>query len=425
MHDLEPLAAAGRIDVLRADSVAGCFERLAAERVDFVPVNRFTAATAVRTAGLDPESFRMSRRPFHRDTLNLLISPRTDRAREVLSDFNEALRDLQDQGRLRTLRSEHIAHYRSPQRAGPWTATFGDRQAPPPSSADTTADDGTAAADAQARAATAEDDADGADAAATAPDEHADVAEEGEATEGSASDEVAGEPLRLVSGPDYGPFADPEQPEGGMTTEIVRRVAEIMGRPLDIDFRPWQEGYRAAAANEYHGTYPYVRTSYRRGDFVFSEALYSMPIRIFTRSDSDLRYEGLNDLRGTTVCKAAGYYRNDVEDLVAAGFAELVEGDSLAACFRQLHAGEVDFVPISRYTGEEALRHLDDLEREDFRILDQPLAEVDLHLMVPDSARKTYSLIGAFDRALQELEESGELQAIQERHLELHETRTR
>ncbi|MDZ7788595.1 MAG: transporter substrate-binding domain-containing protein [Halofilum sp. (in: g-proteobacteria)] len=423
-HDLDPLVEAGHIDLLRTGSTAACFDRLASGRVDFVPVNRFTAAAAVRRAGLDPARFHMARRPFHRDTLNLLISPRADSGRELLADFSEALAGMRERGEIRTMRSEHIARYRGVERAGPWNASYGDGATTAVRNTAST-DDGGAASNEPGAGDPSDRDGDSAVARAGAGDAPTGGEREpsGDAS-GAAASADAESTLRFVSGPAYAPFAGPDLPGGGMTAEIVDRAAAITGHEVELEFRAWKAGYRAAAEKRFDGTFPYVKTDYRRGDFAFTRPLYSMAVMIFTRAGSDLEYRGLNDLRGTAVCKAAGYYRMDVEDLIAAGFARLVEEDSLAGCFRRLGRGDVDFVTVNRYTGAATIRGLSDYARDDFRMLEQPIAQVDLHLMIPDAASDTYSLVVAFDNALEKLQDSGELQAIQERHLEAYRART-
>lgn len=410
-HDLAPLVDAGMVELQRSDSIAECFAALASGDIDFVAVNRFTAARGVRDAGLDAADFHMARRPFHRDELRLLVSPRNANAGELLSDFNEALAAMRRSGDLRALRSDHFSHYRETDRADPWTALYSDRARVPAQK--------TGAHDSENESAQQHSaDETGDEAGAKSGDTEAD-------TDSAAGAEQAGvapgdPPLKLVSGPDYQPFADPELPHGGMTAEIVQRAAALMERDVVIEYQPWAQGLQAAADNQYDGTFPYVHTGYRRSRFAMSEALYSMPVMIFTQADSELRFAGLNDLRGTTVCKAQGYYRKDVEDLLAAGFTKLAEQPDLKGCFRELAEGAVDFVTANRYTGQAAIDQLAGHDGDDFRMLERPIAEVDLHLLIPESAPNTYSLITAFDDALGQLRTSGELQAIQERHIELY-----
>lgn len=416
-HDLAPLVDAGVIDLLRTPGVADCFERLAEGRVDFVAVNRFTAAAAIEAADLDPRDFRMARRPFHRDRLHLLISPRTERPRELLSDFNEALAEMAMRGELHNLRIEHFVRYRRENRSGPWTAEFGMRDPAPTAEpqeprTDTPASEPSPSVDAA-------EDAAGEDAESGTAD--TDATDAGDDAREAADADPAVEPdLRLVSGPAYAPFAGPGLPRRGMTTEIVERVAEEAGWTIAVDFEDWERAREAAAAGDFAATYPWVKTDFRHRDFVFSDPLYSMPVMIFTRAGADLEFNALNDLRGTVACKAAGYYRSDIKELVAAGFTDLVEAPTLAACFERVAAGEADFVTVNRYTGWQTIDGLEALGREDFTMLGQAIAEVDLHLMVPRSTRTPQTRVNAFDRRLEKLRASGELQAIQERHLENH-----
>ena len=395
-HDLDPMLAEGLIELRRADSIADCFRGLAEGGVDFVPVNRFTAAEAIRSAGLDHADFAMAERPLHVDTLHLLISPRASRSAEILRHIDEALADMESRGDLHNLRVGHIARLREAGLAGPWGV-----------------DDTASRADAGETSPSEPRDAD--TGAAEEPEEMA-VAEteagDEPQTEGAEADAVV-----LLSGSAYAPFADPDLQHGGMTSKIVQRALALQETQALVRFRSWPAAQQAVADGSHPATFPWIKTDRRKRDFRFSDPLYAAPVMIFAAADSDLEFTAYNDLRNTRSCKTESYYRSDIDHLVAAGFISIIETPDLHACFRRVAAGDADFLMVNRFTGLHELQRSDDVDATAFRMLERPIAEIELRVMTATDADELLEHINA---GLDALARSGELQAIQERHIETH-----
>lgn len=223
-----------------------------------------------------------------------------------------------------------------------------------------------------------------------------------------------GEPITLVTSNDYHPFADERLREHGLAIRVAVEAFEAAGYAPEVEVvDSWSEVERRTQSTDYDVALPYVHTSERAPYFRFSDPLYPMLSQIFVRAGSNLspRWRE-SELAGTSACKPTGYYLQDVRPYMDTGFLGLERADSVADCLEQLAAGEVDFVPVNRFTGWSKIIEASNLDPDDFEHLAKPMARAPLRVMVgrdhPDGER----LLRDFDEALDVLESSGRLAEI-------------
>lgn len=167
---------------------------------------------------------------------------------------------------------------------------------------------------------------------------------------------AAQEPVELVSGPDYRPFADyPENfQNGGMATELVREALGRAGIEPEIAWESWADGLDRTIAGDYDGTYPYFFTDERAQDLVYSDSMYEVIQRVFFRDDSGLRIDGPDDMRGLTVCSPTGYaVAAPVRRLIERGAVTRRQPPDMTRCFELLSLEQVDGVLANDLQGWE------------------------------------------------------------------------
>lgn len=220
----------------------------------------------------------------------------------------------------------------------------------------------------------------------------------------------ARDPLPLVTGNGYGPFADSELPHGGLATELVRRVFRTMDQPVDIAFKPWARGYRATLDGEFRATFPYLHTPERAEEFHYSDPLYTVHLRVFVRSGASA--DELADLTGKTLCVPLGYaITRDIRRMLADLDYEEGEPRTMIQCLRMLGRGRVDFVAITRRHAESLLADIP-LDRERLRVLKGVEVSADLHLIVPKETDGARELLDSFNQTLARLREQGEVEPL-------------
>lgn len=225
----------------------------------------------------------------------------------------------------------------------------------------------------------------------------------------------AREPVAVVTGNGYGPFADSDLPNGGLATELVRRVFAEMDRPAEIAFEPWRRGYNKTLKGRYRATFPYIRMPERTEEFYYSDPLFTVQLRVFVHADRP--FEELDDLSGKTLCVPLGYaITMDVRRLLDDLNYDQGEPRSMAQCFRMLESGRVDFVVITRRHAQAVIDELP-LDWEAVRYLDDVDVSSELHLIVPRDLDDARALLDSFNAALARLRERGEVKPIGRHYL--------
>ncbi len=226
----------------------------------------------------------------------------------------------------------------------------------------------------------------------------------------AAATASARDPLPLVTGNGYPPFADSGLPGGGLTTALVRRVFRELDRPVDIAFKPWPRGYRATLNGDFEATFPYLYTPERAADFHYSDPLFTVHLRVFVPADAPA--DKLADLTGKTLCVPLGYaITRDIRQMLADLDYEEGEPRTMNQCLRMLGRDRVDFVAITRRHADSLLAELP-LERERLRMLEDVDVSADLHLIVPKQRDGARRLLADFNRTLARLREQGEVRPL-------------
>nr|WP_255773320.1 transporter substrate-binding domain-containing protein [Halorhodospira sp. 9622] len=358
--DIDHLVAAGHVGIILGRSPLDCFDRLLDERADVVVLNRFTGwATIQDNEHLGTDAIDMLEEPMGTVQMGIMVSKDHASGQELLEDFNESLEGAS------ALISETNRELRED-----FAVTFPDLR----------------------------------EVMVNRPYERS----------------AHGEPVHLVSGNNYYPFSDEELPSQGMVTDIVTRAFEDhLERPVEIAFKSWVEGAQAVLDGEYDATFPYVRTEDRRSDYAFSDMLYGMAVQIYVRDGDPLEeYRGIMDLEDYVACKPEGYYRQDLQEALDRGLIQIVEASDEEACFQRLVEGEADLVTMNRFTAEAAVDRAPDVGDDDVREVEGAIAQMGLHLMVSREDGESRELLEAFDEAIKEMRSTGELQEIQDKHLE-------
>lgn len=213
------------------------------------------------------------------------------------------------------------------------------------------------------------------------------------------------EPVELVSGDDYPPFAGSTLSEGGVLTQVVQQAFAAGGQPTSVDFKPWARGYEETLRLEYDGTFPYLSTPRREASFLYSDPLYQLNLRLYVRSDSPWKTGTPEELSDATFCLPTGYEVSGWVRLASERLA-FVRPRSMEQCHAMLQLGRVD-VLISNpdELAWQAIPPL--LTPRNVRKLPEPVDDVSLHLVIPRAHPQAQQLMDTFNDGLQQLVDSG------------------
>jgi len=227
---------------------------------------------------------------------------------------------------------------------------------------------------------------------------------------------AAAEPLKLVTGNNYLPFADEDLPKGGMATAIVRAVYARMNQPITVDFLPWKRGYLKTRHDAYAATFPYVRTAKRAREFHYSTPIFEIVQRPVKMPGSGFTADSPDDLAGATYCLPNGYApARVVARMTEKGKLDRRKPLDMTKCFDMLKHGRVDFIPMSVLLAEYmATQEFSDEFSVTFA--DLVMERTTLHVIFPKNQNGSTALLERFNAAFENLRQSGEYRDIIDRY---------
>ena len=220
--------------------------------------------------------------------------------------------------------------------------------------------------------------------------------------------------LRLATGMDYAPYADPKLPGGGVITQIVQRVFEEANYQTEVEYYPWKRTYNRTLILQNDATFPYAKDVKREADFLYSRPINEINIRFYEYKETALGIETIEDMMGLTYCQPLGYLTEpELTDYVAKGIVSKFEAKDMPTCFKVLGLGRVDFIlanDLVAWESAQAVFGSDGFER--IKPADQPLRRAQEYLIISRQHPNGPALIEAFNKAYDKLLKDGTLQEI-------------
>lgn len=225
--------------------------------------------------------------------------------------------------------------------------------------------------------------------------------------------------LKIVTG-DLPPFTGKELKNQGAITEIVTTVLKKLGRQYEIDFRPWARGYQDTKTGRFWATFPYVKSSEREKEFVYSETIYTVRPALFIKNSLKEKIT-LKDLGEKKLCSPIGFAIN--KDLLAV-HPQLKDNHvrpvDLIGCVRMIQLGRADYFIINTDQGKNAIRQTK--SEKSMAMVDLNLKTSDYHLIVSKNNSVGLKILEEFDRELIAMKKSGQVQKIINRHFSQRES---
>jgi polar amino acid transport system substrate-binding protein len=255
-----------------------------------------------------------------------------------------------------------------------------------------------------------------------------------------ASDATGSAGIRLLSGRNFAPFADPGLPEGGMIADLVRRSVDraAPGRQVRVSFEDdWSLHLKKLKSGEFDVGSPWFMPDCARAHrltgtmqeicngIVFSRPLFEVAMRFYVRPDDPLAQATVPAvLFGKRICRPADQFTFDLEQ---AGLWEpnvtRVIPPTSGDCFSWLARGEVDVVSVSERTAEEEISYLG-LEGRVIPI-DGLKTMLTLHVVAAEKSPEGRAYIDLVDQGLGDLQISGQWFEVVARHLGAYAVSTR
>lgn len=220
------------------------------------------------------------------------------------------------------------------------------------------------------------------------------------------------EPLSLVTGEKYPPFTGSDLQDGGVITALVSHAYARNNVATQVDFKPWVRGYEDSLKLQYDATFPYISTAEREANFLFSDPLYMLEMRLYVEPESRWREGSPAELSGAVFCLPVGY---EFAGWVSEQREELtfVRPRTIEQCHEMMLRDRVD-VLISNPANVAYLATLarSKSRHVTLRELPAPLADVTLHLMIPAHHPQATRMLDSFNDGLRQMRSSGDFDRL-------------
>ncbi|XZG70144.1 substrate-binding periplasmic protein [Chitinibacteraceae bacterium HSL-7] len=218
------------------------------------------------------------------------------------------------------------------------------------------------------------------------------------------------DPIRLTAGGDYPPFTAQNSPRGGLATELVETVFAQMGETTELSWLPWARGYSDTLQGHFDATFPYVPTPERESEFYYSQALFSLTLVIFSRTDRPVT---ASTLAGKRLCQPHGWaLARALQPLQDKGHLTMVRPYDRQTCIELILAGKLDYFVADSHDGRAALSAAG-VDTARFVSHTLPDSAWTLHLIAPKSNPRSKALITRFNAAFDAFKRSDHYQRLQ------------
>ncbi|WP_019615548.1 substrate-binding periplasmic protein [Psychromonas ossibalaenae] len=202
----------------------------------------------------------------------------------------------------------------------------------------------------------------------------------------------------------------------GMSTEIVREMAETAGISIEIFMYPWARAYQSALREDNVLIYNLLRTPEREKQFKWIGKIVPNDVNFWKlKSRKDIVIQSLDDAKkyriGVTNMDMKHHY------LVAQGFKNIQVVPKDIQNLRKLLAGRIDLLPFSN---EIVLVYLANIGELDISNLEKAyfLDEISSDLYVAFSSATSDTLVEKFTASLIKMKKNGRYEKIKQKYLQ-------
>lgn len=221
--------------------------------------------------------------------------------------------------------------------------------------------------------------------------------------------------VRIGTG-DWVPYVDQQREDGGALSRLVRHVFAAAGYQVEFVYYPWDRNLLMLEQGGLDAVMPYSCSAPRRRISECSDPVVQGEIVLFQRTDQQLNWTHIEDLKPYSIATTLGYsYGPQFDAAVQRGALTVQQSGKEDTGFRLLELGRVDFHPQDRAVGYAMLRRMfTPAARAAITHHPRVLNTEPLHLLFRKGDAQADQLRKVFNDGLRRLALSGELQRLQQ-----------
>lgn len=201
---------------------------------------------------------------------------------------------------------------------------------------------------------------------------------------------------------------------GGYTVEIVRAALKRVGYTLDTVWLPWKRAQVEAARGVYDGLGASYLTEERAKKFAPSDPVAATEVVFFKRTEDDIQYTKLEDLKPYRIGTGFGY--GYPEAFANADYLKKVEAYELKTNIDRLFNKRVDLIVGSREAILFYLKEKYPDKMASVEILGSALETLPLYVLFSKKKAGYQEKLEAFNRGLHMIKADGTYREILKKH---------
>lgn len=206
------------------------------------------------------------------------------------------------------------------------------------------------------------------------------------------------------------PYTDEYAKMGGFVSEILAAAFKEVGYDIEISFIPWSRGLKDTKSGRFDALYPAYFSEERSIEFVVSQAVAEGELGFFTRSEHEIQYQRLEDLKSYKIGVVRGYV--NTKDFDNAEYLTKSQANSDEQNLRKLLKGRVDLAVADRLTGSSLINTKIPEAKGKLKYIQPPLQIKELFVLFSKSKTANPKLAAAFNRGLTIIKNSGAYASI-------------
>ena len=225
------------------------------------------------------------------------------------------------------------------------------------------------------------------------------------------------QPIALVSGDDYKPYADSKLPEGGMSTELVKKAFAEVKQDIKVDWLPWKRGLDETKDGKFAGTFPYLRTPEREKDFLYSDPIVKIQDFPFVKGGAKkFNFSKIETLAGSTICLPLGWAPTPkLVEMIKTKSIKVESPKDLSTCVKMVATNRADYFITDEAQGLATLK-VSGLAVDSVVMTDVPLADTTLYLIASKSTPGSKEMLSSFNKGLEAIRKNGTYAKVVKAH---------
>ena len=217
-----------------------------------------------------------------------------------------------------------------------------------------------------------------------------------------------------AAGDPWPPFLDPDHPQQGVATELVKAAFASQGHELKLTFVPWQRALDGVKEGEYDVLIGAWKTQEREGFLKFSEPYLSNDVKFIKKKGSDFEYSGMDSLTGKTIGTVRGYGYGDTFEKASNFKRE--EAANLMPSILKVIGGRIDLTLEDEVVAKSLINKENPEALEQIEFVATPMSSNGLYVAGGLKNPKHEEIIAAFNKGLAAIKADGTFDTILQRN---------